>query len=335
MQWLEREFVPIAAASEVTQAPVRRFVGGQALVLARADDGAPFALGDLCPHRGAPLSAGKVRAGEIECPYHGILFGRDGRATSVPWSPEECRLRTPSYAVLEQDGILFVSRSTEPVAPPRLAKPKGWRRIEQQMAIDAPFAEVVENFMDSTHTGLVHTGLIRSCAARRPRSVSITSSERQVIVEHEPTDEDLGIARRWLGPGAIAHRDTCHVPGTVEVQYSVDGAPFFRALVFVAPRTDATSEVFVRAAFSSVRTGARVGDWCRALADRGAAWILPSIAKRVLRQDRAILEATEESVARASRRPRAYLEGEAMHRFVHGLLEGKPQIGEAKVTLVL
>src|SRR5690242_21247821 len=44
---------------------------GEPLLIGRDGAGAPFAVRDLCPHRGMPLSAGRFDGQEIECCYHG------------------------------------------------------------------------------------------------------------------------------------------------------------------------------------------------------------------------------------------------------------------------
>ena len=45
-------------------------------------------LNDICPHRGAPLSLGKVNTVNghecVVCPYHGWAFDEDGVLRSVP-----------------------------------------------------------------------------------------------------------------------------------------------------------------------------------------------------------------------------------------------------------
>lgn len=37
-------------------------------------DGKFYALDDMCPHKGAPLSTGMVGVTEVTCPWHGASF---------------------------------------------------------------------------------------------------------------------------------------------------------------------------------------------------------------------------------------------------------------------
>ncbi len=54
-------------------------VDGRRLVVWRAADGALRVWEDRCPHRGAALSAGRVRDGELVCAKHGWRFDASGR----------------------------------------------------------------------------------------------------------------------------------------------------------------------------------------------------------------------------------------------------------------
>src|SRR5215212_9990869 len=56
---------------------------GEPVLLGRSPKGELFALRDICPHRAAPLSAGRFHeepggSESVECPYHGWRFGQDG-----------------------------------------------------------------------------------------------------------------------------------------------------------------------------------------------------------------------------------------------------------------
>ena len=47
-----------------------------------------FAMDDLCPHRGGPLSEGTVKEGQVTCPWHGLTYDlRTGRCTHPDGKP--------------------------------------------------------------------------------------------------------------------------------------------------------------------------------------------------------------------------------------------------------
>src|SRR5262249_8152192 len=57
---------------------------GDPIVFGRTEMGEAFALRDLCPHRGVPLSSGKILDGTVECPYHGWRFKPSGQCAMIP-----------------------------------------------------------------------------------------------------------------------------------------------------------------------------------------------------------------------------------------------------------
>ncbi len=76
---------------------------GKELVLFRTDDGIAC-LEDSCPHRGAALSEGKVRDGEIICPWHGWRFVLDsGECSTLPGS-----MPAKTFTVRVESNEIFV-----------------------------------------------------------------------------------------------------------------------------------------------------------------------------------------------------------------------------------
>jgi len=43
-----------------------------------------YAIDDLCPHRGGPLSEGAVEGDEVTCPWHGSRFNVTTGAVTAP-----------------------------------------------------------------------------------------------------------------------------------------------------------------------------------------------------------------------------------------------------------
>src|ERR1051326_6708190 len=91
----------------------REMLLGEPVLLGRTPQGQALALRDICPHRAAPLSAGKFRDGDVECPYHGWRFRPDGVCSVIPsilqdQNMDVSRIRVRSYPLREQDGLIWV-----------------------------------------------------------------------------------------------------------------------------------------------------------------------------------------------------------------------------------
>src|SRR5438552_592230 len=78
-----RAWHAVAASAEVGDGPVQIWLLGDPWVLVRLD-GQIRAFADRCPHRLAPLSAGRITGGTLQCGYHGWRFAADGRCMEIP-----------------------------------------------------------------------------------------------------------------------------------------------------------------------------------------------------------------------------------------------------------
>ncbi len=121
-------------------AMVSRLIAGHPVLLWRDEMGRACAIRDLCPHRGVPLSCGRLEGGgrEVECPYHGWRFGADGACTAIPSLTEDqsvdiARIRVRRYPLAEQQGLIWLWLSDGPVDGPALAP-------DETPAFDAPLA---------------------------------------------------------------------------------------------------------------------------------------------------------------------------------------------------
>src|SRR5689334_17852016 len=70
--------------AEIDEKPLGRRICGERIVFFRGPDSAVAAVDDWCPHRGAPLSLGRVVEGRLVCGYHGLEMGCDGKPVAMP-----------------------------------------------------------------------------------------------------------------------------------------------------------------------------------------------------------------------------------------------------------
>jgi 3-phenylpropionate/trans-cinnamate dioxygenase ferredoxin component len=76
---------------------------GIRIVLARVGD-AVYACGDVCAHRGGPLSEGKLSSFRLACPWHGWIY--DVRTGQCAFPGRGARV--PSYPVRVDSGEIWV-----------------------------------------------------------------------------------------------------------------------------------------------------------------------------------------------------------------------------------
>ncbi|MGV6802215.1 MAG: Rieske 2Fe-2S domain-containing protein [bacterium] len=153
----------------------RRFFCGMAIVIGRDHNGKAFAMRDVCPHRAAPLSAGRqVNEGgqtTLECPYHGWrIRTEDGICAKIPALSENSEfpvhnMRVLSLPVHEDHGTVWLYFPADPknfdghpqVVPPSLdnassAVPK----MIITVPTEGPYDEAVIGLVDPAHTPFVH-----------------------------------------------------------------------------------------------------------------------------------------------------------------------------------
>jgi phenylpropionate dioxygenase-like ring-hydroxylating dioxygenase large terminal subunit len=156
-----------ALASSLKRGDMRReMLLGEPVLLGRNHAGEIFALRDICPHRGVPLSAGRIKSdNSVECPYHGWRFRKDGVCSAIPslvagqdFEPEKIKVRT--YPTREQDGLIWVYMAATPGAAPKSEPPRvrsdhkmRWTEI-QNFACGIDHAVI--GLMDPAHGPYVH-----------------------------------------------------------------------------------------------------------------------------------------------------------------------------------
>jgi phenylpropionate dioxygenase-like ring-hydroxylating dioxygenase large terminal subunit len=170
---------------------------GEPVLLGRMRDGNAFAMRDICPHRGVPLSAGKILAeNTVECPYHGWRFRRDGVCSAIPslvdgqdFAPDKIRVR--HYPVREQDGLLWVyvaAKNEAPsIEPPRVHAPNAVPRWHEAQSFPCDIDHAVIGLMDPAHGPYVHNHWWWNRTPRVKEKHYVPLPMGFVMTAHKPT----------------------------------------------------------------------------------------------------------------------------------------------------
>jgi phenylpropionate dioxygenase-like ring-hydroxylating dioxygenase large terminal subunit len=318
----QAQWWPVALSHALRNAPLAVHVHALPLVLFRDKDGRPAALPDRCPHRFAPLSAGKVRDGHLECPYHGWRFTADGRCSRVPGTdlaPDGNPLLN-SLHTCEAHGLVWVSPNTErPTTPPTAP-------AEQSQAVDTfwitdqvqcSLQDAAENFLDGFHTHFVHAGWIRHDTQRQKISARVHPLADGVEAVYSEEGKQSGLISRLLEGQRGISMGRFRLPGLAEIEYR-DRRNRLTLLVsaWMTPCSDGQVRLFARVA---TRRG-----WLPALLKRS---LLRPMFGVILRQDRQILERVSSNQRRFEATPATPLDGpqDLLGPSIRALLEhGQP-----------
>lgn len=164
-QGLRDHWHAVAESTDLDNGPHAVRLLGEAYVVWRGPDGKVVAAPDRCPHREAPLSAGKVSDGCLVCPYHGWTFGSEGRCVSVPSSgegrPVPPKAHLPAVHAEERYGLVFlcVGEPKGTIFECRYENDPAFRRINTGVDVWKTNAlRMSDNFLDISHFPWVHTG---------------------------------------------------------------------------------------------------------------------------------------------------------------------------------
>ena len=204
-------WLPIASKSTLpTTLPMALQVAGERLVVWRNAAADIWSVQkDVCPHRLAPLSQGRVDPLTqcIECPYHGQQFSADGTCTRIPQledggkiprSNDATTLRTHStgdllwaFVPLPAGQASHFDTLPEHVLP-ELLNCTSFTSRELPYSVDF----LIENFLDPSHIPFAHHSLQATRADGAPIPMQqLTSIDNATHVELGYQDVIRGRAR--------------------------------------------------------------------------------------------------------------------------------------------
>jgi vanillate O-demethylase monooxygenase subunit len=169
MTFLRNAWYCAAWSREVADKPLGRTLLEEKVVLYRKQDGGLVAIGDVCPHRFAPLHAGPVTGDAIACRYHGLQFGPDGACVHNPHDTRiSPAMRVKAYPLVERYGVAWIWMGDAALADDALIPDfsvhvdPGFRTVEGLIYVKGSYQLVCDNLLDLSHTQYLHPLLIQS-----------------------------------------------------------------------------------------------------------------------------------------------------------------------------
>jgi phenylpropionate dioxygenase-like ring-hydroxylating dioxygenase large terminal subunit len=249
-----------ALAGDLKPGRLQRYeILGEPILLGRTRAGGVYAMRDVCPHRAAPLSAGRLVKGEdgaeqVECPYHGWRFRTDGVCAAIPSLVEDqavdvSRIRVRHYPTSESQGLVFVWMSSDargeagPDQPPPVfpGVVGGGPKLVDRMTFDAHIDHAVVGLMDPAHGPYVHQNWWwRSAASQHEKAKTFEPREAGfAMVRHPPSSNSY--AYKILG-GAPSTEIVFRLPG-LRWEHIQVGARQVLSLTCLTPVNDKTTRI--------------------------------------------------------------------------------------------
>lgn len=214
------------------------------------------AFADMCPHRLAPLSEGRIAEdGLLECPYHGWAFNGEGHCERLPQMPPDSRaLDSPrscatAFATTVRQGLLFVyagtlenaDRAAVPIVPIIDEEPEAWVCLNTFRDLPYDATTLLENVLDASHIPYTHHKTVGNRRNASTVDLELTSFDRQ------------GFTGTWAeGPrrGTLGRQDTTFIaPGLM--WHDLTSKQFGRTLtvVYATPIRKGECRLFARFPF--------------------------------------------------------------------------------------
>ena len=181
--FLKNAWYVACTPAEIDDKPLGRTVCQQPIVFYRGVDGVVAALEDFCPHRGAPLSLGRVIEGKLVCGYHGLEMGCDGKTIAMPGQRVRGFPPIRSFPVVERHGFVWVWPGDAAQASAALipdcawADNPDWAYGGGLFHIGCDYRLMVDNLMDLTHETYVHATSIGQKEIDETPSVTKTEGD--------------------------------------------------------------------------------------------------------------------------------------------------------------
>ncbi|MHA6346110.1 aromatic ring-hydroxylating dioxygenase subunit alpha [Roseivivax sp. CAU 1761] len=292
-------------------APIR--ICAQNLVLFRASDGRLAALEDRCPHRLLPLSKGRRIGDTIQCGYHGMTFGADGKCVRVPGQANlPASAYVDAYPVEERHGIVWIWMGDPALADPdtifdlpEMSDPDWHAHHGDGLHIRANYLNVAENLVDPAHVSFVHPTTLGNAASENVPVHVRTSGEAIVAWRWIRDSEPIGFFKKFGGfTGNVDrwHYYYLHLPSTAVIDFgSAD-----TALALPEEERQRGVRIFALHFVTPVDEGYTIDHWMHlrntAQGDEAASAQMDAMFRVAFSEDKEVLEAIHEEEQRPQKR---------------------------------
>lgn len=186
--YLQNTWYQAAWSDEVTMtSPLVRTILDLPLLIFRPGEGKIAALHDRCPHRFAPLSAGRIEGDAVTCGYHGLGFNAKGECVRNPHGGITQAIHVRAFAVAERHKAIWIWFGDEPARPehiPNLAfidETPAQATIVSHMGVAANYRLLTDNILDLSHADYLHASSLGGMMTGAKTTVTTIGENIRVV----------------------------------------------------------------------------------------------------------------------------------------------------------
>lgn len=197
MEHVQNIWYPLTWSRDIGRSLTKRRIVGEDVVAYRTGDGRVVVLRDVCPHRLAPLSLGKLKGDAVECGYHGMTFDCSGKCVRIPGQeiiPANARVR--AFPAAERMGLVWIFMGDPALADesaiynlPQHDDPAWSTAYGDALRIRTNYLNLCDNLCDPAHVSFVHLSTLGNAASE------------EVPVQFRTTDDGV-VVWRWIRDAA-------------------------------------------------------------------------------------------------------------------------------------
>jgi phenylpropionate dioxygenase-like ring-hydroxylating dioxygenase large terminal subunit len=261
LSYLQNTWYQAAWSNEVTTTNhlVRTILEVPLLIFRPADEQIA-ALQDRCPHRFAPLSAGRIEGGTVTCGYHGLGFNSAGDCIRNPHGGITKAMHVRSFPVVERHKVIWVWFGDRPARPediPNLSfidVTPAKATIASYMRVAANYRLLTDNILDLSHADYLHPTSLGGMMTDAKSTVTTMGEKIKVVWDATdcepppafhamvppPDRADIWTEVIWTAPAVM-------VLGTAATHTGVTRTPLDESYTLhcMTPETGTTSHYFM------------------------------------------------------------------------------------------
>lgn len=284
----------LARISDIKSKPLVKRLFSQEFVLFCDNKQRVCVLKNYCPHRGFPLSKGKVVDGQLQCSYHGWCFNTEGHCTHIPGMEENEQKNSYSFKaqpILHRliDGFVWVCLAPEDTEFPDFDLLEDQNEVVLNYTVQANHYLIIENTLDPFHTPYIHAGIVRKTtnnSHRRTVKIELTQTQHSVEAHYLDEGKQSGIISKLFGSDEDQAFGRYIHPGILQLEYKSRENTRLLITSFLKPIDSETTEAFVRIQYPSLPLKA----------DLVFKPLVMQLLKMVIRQDQRVCEAQQKNL---------------------------------------